>query len=174
MSSFDQIRQYISPELRQFDRYFGEVMKTDIPLLNLVLKYIMRRKGKQMRPVLVFLSARLHGEPNDATYTAAALIEILHTATLIHDDVVDESNERRGFFSINALWRSKIAVLVGDYLLARGLLLAIRNKQIELLRIMSQAVKDMSEGELLQIERSRKMDIDESIYFEIIQKKTAS
>jgi octaprenyl-diphosphate synthase len=174
MSSFDQIRQHISPELRQFDRYFGEVMKTDIPLLNLVLKYIMRRKGKQMRPVLVFLSARLHGEPNDATYTAAALIEILHTATLIHDDVVDESNERRGFFSINALWRSKIAVLVGDYLLARGLLLAIRNKQYEILDLVSDAVKEMSEGELMQIRNSRKLKISESDYFEIIRKKTAT
>src|SRR5512133_336677 len=174
MSSFDQIRQYISPELRQFDRYFGEVMKTDIPLLNLVLKYIMRRKSKQMRPVLVFLSARLHGEPNDATYTAAALIEILHTATLIHDDVVDESNERRGFFSINALWRSKLAVLVGDYLLARGLLLAIRNKQYEILDLVSDAVKEMSEGELMQIRNSRKLKISESDYFEIIRKKTAT
>src|SRR5512133_2826233 len=159
MSSFDQIRQYISPELRQFDSYFGEVMKTDIPLLNLVLKYIMRRKGKQMRPVLVFLSARLHGEPNDATYTAAALIEILHTATLIHDDVVDESYERRGFFSINALWKSKVAVLVGDYLLAKGLLLSVANNEYKLLEIISVAVKDMSEGELLQIQKSRKLNI---------------
>ena len=174
MSSFDQIKQHISAELKSFDSYFNQVMKTDTPLLNLVMKYLLRRKGKQMRPVLVFLSARLHGEPNDSTNTAAALIEILHTATLIHDDVVDESNERRGFFSINALWKSKIAVLVGDYLLARGLLLAVANKEYEILSLVSNAVKEMSEGELMQIRNSRKLKISETDYFEIIRKKTAT
>jgi octaprenyl-diphosphate synthase len=173
-SSFDQIKQHISTELKTFDGYFNNVMKTDIPLLNLVMRYILRKKGKQMRPVLVFLSAKLHGTPGDATYTAAALIEILHTATLIHDDVVDESNERRGFFSINALWRSKIAVLVGDYLLAKGLLLAVGNKQYEILDLVSNAVKEMSEGELMQIRNTRKLKISESSYFEIIRKKTAT
>ena len=149
-------------------------MKTSVPLLNLVMNYILRRKGKQMRPVLVFLSARLHGATTDSTYTAAALIEILHTATLIHDDVVDDSNERRGFFSINALWKSKVAVLIGDYLLARGLLLAVRNKEYELLELVADAVKEMSEGELLQIKNSRKLKISENEYYEIIRKKTAA
>jgi octaprenyl-diphosphate synthase len=174
MSSIDQIRQPISIELKQFDRYFDQVMKTNVPLLNIVIRYLLRRKGKQMRPILVFLSARLLGTPNDSTYTAAALIEILHTATLIHDDVVDESNERRGFFSINALWKSKVAVLVGDYLLARGLLLAVTNKEYEILNIVADAVKEMSEGELLQIRNSRKLKISETEYFEIIRKKTAT
>jgi len=174
MSSIDQIRQHISDELKQFDGYFNQVMDTRVPLLNIVLKYLLKRKGKQMRPILVFLSARLHGTPNDSTYTAAALIEILHTATLIHDDVVDESNERRGFFSINALWKSKVAVLVGDYLLAKGLLLAVENKEYEILDLFADAVKEMSEGELLQIRNSRKLKISESEYFEIIRKKTAT
>jgi len=174
MSSIDQIKQQISGELQHFDHYFNEVMKTHIPLLNMVIKYLLRRKGKQMRPVLVFLSAKLLGKPNDSTYTAAALIEILHTATLIHDDVVDESNERRGFFSINALWKSKIAVLVGDYLLAKGLLLAIGNKEYEILSLVSDAVREMSEGELMQIRHSRKLKISEVEYFEIIRKKTAT
>lgn len=174
MASIDQIRQHISIELKQFDTYFSKVMKTDVPLLNLVMKYLLRRKGKQMRPMLVFLSAKLLGNPTDSTYTAAALIEILHTATLIHDDVVDDSNERRGFFSINALWRSKIAVLVGDYLLARGLLLAVNNKEYDILEIFAGAVREMSEGELMQIKNSRKLQITESQYFEIIRKKTAT
>jgi octaprenyl-diphosphate synthase len=149
-------------------------MHTDIFLLNLVMKYLLRRKGKQMRPMLVFLTARLYGKPNDSTFTAAALIEILHTATLIHDDVVDQSNERRGFFSINALWKSKIAVLVGDYLLAKGLLLAVDKKEYALLSLVSDAVKEMSEGELLQIKNSRKLKLTEIEYFEIIRKKTAT
>jgi len=174
MPSIDLIRQHISEELKQFDRYFYQVMKTNVPLLNIVMKYLLRRKGKQMRPLLVFLSAKLLGKPNDSTYTAAALIEILHTATLIHDDVVDESNERRGFFSINALWKSKIAVLVGDYLLARGLLLAVGNKEFEILSLVADAVKEMSEGELMQIRNSRKLKISEVEYFEIIRKKTAT
>jgi octaprenyl-diphosphate synthase len=174
MSSIDQIKLHISDELSQFDRYFNDVMKTKIPLLNLVMNYLLRRKGKQMRPVLVFLAAKLLGKPNDSTFTAAALIEIMHTATLIHDDVVDESNERRGFFSINAIWKSKVAVLTGDYLLAKGLLLAVNNKEYEILNIVANAVKEMSEGELMQIKNTRKLRITESEYFDIIRKKTAT
>lgn len=174
MSSIDQIKHPISEELKEFDVYFAKVMKTNVPLLNVVMRYLMHRKGKQMRPILVFLSARLLGEPNKSTYTAAALIEIMHTATLIHDDVVDASNERRGFFSINALWKSKVSVLIGDYLLAKGLLLAIQNKEYDILNIVSDAVKEMSEGELLQIRNSRKLRISEDEYFEIIRKKTAT
>lgn len=174
MSTIDRIKQPISAELKQFDTYFSEVMKTSVPLLNLVMRYLLRRKGKQMRPMLVFLTAKLMGKPNESTFTAAALIEILHTATLIHDDVVDESNERRGFFSINALWKSKISVLIGDYLLAKGLLLAINNKEYEILGLVTDAVKEMSEGELMQIRNSRKLNITESEYFEIIRKKTAT
>jgi octaprenyl-diphosphate synthase len=174
MSSIDKIKFHVKDELKQFDDYFNKVMKTRVPLLNLVMNYLLRRKGKQMRPLLVFLSAKLHGMPTDSTFTAAALIEILHTATLIHDDVVDNSNERRGFFSINALWKSKVAVLVGDYLLAKGLLLAVEKKEYELLNLVANAVKEMSEGELLQIKNSRKLKISESEYFEIIRKKTAT
>jgi octaprenyl-diphosphate synthase len=129
MAELDQIKKPITEELDKFDTFFREQMKTEVPLLNLVVRYLLKRKGKQMRPMLVFLSAKLLGKPNDSTYTAAALIEIMHTATLIHDDVVDDSFERRGFFSINALWKSKVAVLVGDFLLARGLLLAVNNKE---------------------------------------------
>jgi octaprenyl-diphosphate synthase len=174
MSTIDRIKLPIAAELKQFDRYFAEVMKTSVPLLNLVVRYLLRRKGKQMRPMLVFLTAKLLGKPNESTYTAAALIEILHTATLIHDDVVDESNERRGFFSINAIWKSKVAVLIGDYLLAKGLLLAVNNKEYEILNLVADAVKEMSEGELLQIRNSRKQNITEDEYFEIIRKKTAT
>lgn len=174
MPGIDHIKQLLSPELKQFDTYFNQVMKTDVPLLNLVINYLLRRKGKQMRPLLVFLSAKLLGEPTQSTYNAAALIEILHTATLIHDDVVDESNERRGFFSINALWKSKVAVLVGDYLLAKGMLLAIHNKEYDILNLVSDAVKEMSEGELLQLRRTRKLNLTETDYFEIIRKKTAT
>jgi octaprenyl-diphosphate synthase len=138
------------------------------------MQYIIKRKGKQVRPMFVFLSARLFGPVNDATYRAAALVELLHTATLVHDDVVDESYERRGFFSINALWKNKVAVLVGDYLLSKGLLLSLNNNDFETLKILSDAVKKMSEGELLQIERSRSLNLSEEVYFEIIQNKTAS
>jgi len=174
MSKLDEIKRPVDHDLNEFEPYFRKSMSSKVPLLDVITNYIYRRKGKQLRPLIVFLSAGLNGKITQSTYVAAGMIELLHTATLIHDDVVDEAYERRGFFSINALWRSKIAVLVGDYLLSKGLLLAIEKNEIELLRIMSQAVKDMSEGELLQIERSRKMDIDESTYFEIIQKKTAS
>ncbi|RLD57289.1 MAG: polyprenyl synthetase family protein, partial [Bacteroidetes bacterium] len=139
-----------------------------------ITRYIVKRKGKQMRPMFVFLSANLVGTVNDSTFTAASLIELLHTATLVHDDVVDDSNKRRGFFSINALWKNKIAVLVGDYLLSRGLLLSLEHEEFDLLKIVSNATKEMSEGELLQIEKARKLDIEEDIYFEIIRKKTAS
>jgi octaprenyl-diphosphate synthase len=174
MSKLDEIKKPVGNDLNEFESFFHNAMSSKIPLLDVITNYIYRRKGKQLRPLIVFLTAGLNGKINQSTYVAAGMIEILHTATLIHDDVVDEAYERRGFFSINALWRSKIAVLVGDYLLSKGLLLAIEKNEIELLRIMSQAVKDISEGELLQIERSRKMDIDEGIYYEIIQKKTAS
>jgi len=170
----DTIKKPINDHLKRFEPYFREHMSTQVSLLNVITNYIFRRKGKQLRPMIVFLTAGVNGKIGDETYVAAGMIELLHTATLIHDDVVDEAYERRGFFSINALWRSKIAVLVGDYLLSRGLLVAIDNNQFELLKVMSKAVKDMSEGELLQIERSRKMNIDEATYYEIIQKKTAS
>lgn len=149
-------------------------MSTSVPLLDKITRYIVRRKGKQIRPLFVFLSAGAVGEFNESVYRAASLIELLHTATLVHDDVVDDSLERRGFFSINALWKNKIAVLVGDFLLSKGLLLSVENKDFELLRITSDAVKMMSEGELLQIEKARRLDITEEVYFEIIKRKTAS
>ncbi len=168
------IQEPVKEELKIFDRHFRTVMSSHIPLLDKVTRYIVNRKGKQLRPLFVLLSARLAGEITPATYTAASLVELLHTATLTHDDVVDDSMERRGFFSINALWKNKIAVLVGDYLLSKGLLLALDNHEYHLLQILSRAVRDMSEGELLQIEKARKLDIEESVYFEIITKKTAS
>jgi octaprenyl-diphosphate synthase len=174
MAGLDQIRKPIARELTQFDEFFRELMKTEVPLLNFVMRYLLRRKGKQMRPILVFLSAKLLGQPGESTFTAAALIEIMHTATLIHDDVVDDSFERRGFFSINALWKSKVSVLVGDYLLAKGLLLSVNKKEYELLNIVADAVKEMSEGELLQIRNSRKVSVTQEEYFEIIRKKTAT
>lgn len=149
-------------------------MKSSVPLLDTITRYIIRRKGKQIRPLFVFLSAALCGKVTERTHLAASLIELLHTATLVHDDVVDDSNLRRGFFSLNALWKNKIAVLVGDFLLSRGMLLALENDEFEVLKIVSGAVKEMSEGELLQIEKARKLDIEESIYFEIIRKKTAT
>ena len=145
-----------------------------MPLLDTIMNYIVKRKGKQMRPLLVLHCAKLFGEVNEATYRGAALVELLHTATLVHDDVVDESNMRRGFFSINALWKNKVAVLVGDYLLSKGLLLSLRNKDFKALEILSSAVEQMSEGELLQMEKARKLDITEEVYFDIITKKTAS
>jgi octaprenyl-diphosphate synthase len=174
MSSLARIQQPVKAEMDYFEGYFRESMKSKVPLLDIVMNYLFRRKGKQMRPLLVFLSARLNGEINQASYTGAALIELLHTASLIHDDVVDESYLRRGFFSINALWRNKIAVLSGDFLLSKGLLLSIENDQVQLLKIVSEAVKEMSEGELLQMEKARKLDITEEVYFEIIRKKTAT
>jgi len=164
----------IEAELKTFESSFSGAVKSDVPLLDTIMKYIIRRKGKQLRPMFVLLSAKLHGEVNEKSYRAAALVEMLHTATLVHDDVVDESMERRGFFSINAIWKNKIAVLVGDYLLSKGLLLATSNNDIQLLHILSEAVKQMSEGELLQIEKSRKLNLEEQVYFEIIKNKTAS
>ncbi|MGM0530577.1 MAG: polyprenyl synthetase family protein [Bacteroidota bacterium] len=174
MSQLDKIKSPIKKELDQFESYFRDSMKTSIPLLDIILNYLVRRKGKQMRPMFVFLSARLLGETTQTTYTAASLIELLHNATLIHDDVVDKSYKRRGYFSINALWKSKISVLVGDYLLSRGLLLSVRNKEYDLLEIVSNAVKEMSEGELMQIKNNRKTYITEEEYFNVITKKTAS
>jgi octaprenyl-diphosphate synthase len=158
----------------EFEVKFKDSMKSNVPLLEKITSYIVKRKGKQIRPMFVFLSAKIHGEINESTYRAAALIELLHTATLVHDDVVDDSNERRGFFSVNALWKNKIAVLIGDYLLSKGLLLSLDNDDFLMLKLVSNAVREMSEGELLQIEKARKLDISEEIYFDIIQKKTAS
>ena len=174
MLTIDQIKTPIASYIEEFEKHFRESMKSPVPLLNTITKYIIKRKGKQMRPMFVFLSAKVCGEVNQSTYHAASLIELLHTATLIHDDVVDDSNERRGFFSLNALWKNKIAVLVGDYLLSRGLLLSLEHEEYHLLKIVSNATREMSEGELLQIEKARKLDIEEPIYFEIIRKKTAS
>ena len=149
-------------------------MKTKVMLLDTIMNYIVQRKGKQMRPMFVFLMAGTVGKINEKTHRGAALIELLHTATLVHDDVVDESDYRRGFFSINAIWKNKIAVLVGDYLLSKGLLLSLENNDFEILKILSKAVKQMSEGELLQMEKSRNLNLSESVYFEIITNKTAS
>ncbi len=149
-------------------------MRSSVSLLDKIMHYIVKRKGKQLRPMFVFLSAGMCGGINDATYRGASLIELLHTATLVHDDVVDDSNLRRGFFSVNALWKNKIAVLVGDYLLSKGLLLAVGNKDFTLLEIVSEAVREMSEGELLQLEKARKLDVDETVYYEIIRQKTAT
>jgi len=170
----DHIRVPVARELKAFEPYFKRSFTSDIPLLGPVLKYIYRTKGKQIRPLFVFLSARLHGETNDHSLLAACSIELMHTATLIHDDVVDESYERRGFFSVKALWRNKMAVLVGDYILARGLLLTLENKCYRFLHLISKAVEEMSEGEILQMKKSRRLDIDEKTYFEIIRGKTAS
>ena len=164
----------ISQELEAFEKVFKESVKSHVSLLDTIMHYIVKRKGKQLRPMFVLLSAKLAGQVNEVTYRAASLVELLHTATLVHDDVVDESYERRGFFSINALWKNKIAVLVGDYLLSKGLLLSLDNDDFEILKILSAAVKQMSEGELLQIEKARNLNLDESIYFQIIRNKTAS
>lgn len=168
------INNIIGPELKIFEKKFAEAVKSETLLLDTIMKYIIKRKGKQLRPMFVLLSAKLHGEINESTYRAAALVELLHTATLVHDDVVDDSLERRSFFSINALWNKKIAVLVGDYLLSKGLLLATSNNDFRHLHILSDAVKQMSEGELLQLQKTRKLNLDETIYFEIIRNKTAS
>jgi octaprenyl-diphosphate synthase len=164
----------IAPELEIFEKVFKESVKSHVSLLDTIMRYIVKRKGKQLRPMFVLLSAKLAGQVNDVTYRTASLVELLHTATLVHDDVVDESYERRGFFSINALWKNKVAVLVGDYLLSKGLLLSLNNDDFEVLKILSNAVKQMSEGELLQIEKARNLNLKEDIYFEIIKNKTAS
>ena len=170
----DQIKAPISKHMDEFEIKFKQSMKSNVPLLDKITNYIVKRKGKQIRPMFVFLSATSAGQINESTYRAASLIELLHTATLVHDDVVDDSNERRGFFSVNALWKNKIAVLIGDFLLSSGLLLSLDNNDFHLLKIVSNAVRQMSEGELLQIEKARKLDISEEIYFEIITKKTAT
>ncbi len=169
-----EIKAPIENEMQEFELKFKASMKSSVPLLDKITRYIVKRKGKQLRPMFVFLAAKVCGKMNESTYRAASLIELLHTATLVHDDVVDDSNERRGFFSVNALWKNKIAVLVGDFLLSRGLLLSVDNKDFHLLGLVSNAVREMSEGELLQIEKARKLDIDEAVYFDIIRKKTAS
>ncbi len=174
MSQINNIKQPIANELDLFEGKFKIAMKSNVALLDTIMTYIVKRKGKQVRPMFVFYCAKLFGGVTDATYRGASLVELLHTATLVHDDVVDDSDERRGFFSINALWKNKIAVLVGDYLLSKGLLLAIRNKDFKLLEIVSSAVEQMSEGELLQIEKARNLNLSEEIYYDIIRKKTAS
>ena len=174
MSIIRKIQAPIKIEMNLFEDKFKKSLSSNIILLDKIMHYIIKRKGKQMRPMFVFLTAKLFNKFNEKTYRAASMIELLHTATLVHDDVIDEANFRRGVFSINALWKNKVAVLVGDFLLSRGLLLAVKNKEYELLEIMSATVQDMSEGELLQIEKTRKLDITESVYYEIIRKKTAS
>lgn len=172
--SIQEIQAPIQGEMKAFEQKFRSFMKSDVRLLDQIMNYIIRRKGKQLRPMFVFLSAGVSGTISDSTYRGAALIELLHTATLVHDDVVDDSNYRRGFFSVNALWKNKIAVLVGDYLLSRGLLLSVDNGDFDLLKIVSRAVRELSEGELLQIEKARRLDINEEVYYEIIRQKTAS
>ncbi|MDG1279472.1 MAG: polyprenyl synthetase family protein [Algoriphagus sp.] len=169
-----QIQDPIASEMTEFELKFKDLMKSKVKLLDHIMNYIVKRKGKQMRPMFVFLSAGLTGGINESTHRGAALIELLHTATLVHDDVVDDANYRRGFFSVNALWKNKIAVLVGDFLLSRGLLLSVDNDDFHLLKIVSNAVKEMSEGELLQIAKARKLDITEEVYYQIIRQKTAS
>jgi octaprenyl-diphosphate synthase len=167
-------KKIISKELTLFEAHFREAVRSRVPLLDRIMQYIVKRKGKQLRPMFVLLSAKLGGKITESTYRAASLVELLHTATLVHDDVVDEADERRGFFSINALWKNKIAVLVGDYLLAKGLLLPLDNKDYAILKIVTNAVRVMSEGELLQLEKSRNLNLDEKIYYDIINGKTAS
>ena len=170
----DQIMAPIETEMQEFELRFQENMRSKVAMLDKITHYIIKRKGKQMRPMFLFLTAKMLGEINAKTYQAASLVELLHTATLVHDDVVDDANERRGFFSVNALWKNKVAVLVGDYMLSKVLLLSVENKNYRLLEIISKAVQDMSEGELLQIEKARKLDITEEVYFEIIRQKTGS
>jgi octaprenyl-diphosphate synthase len=176
MKVTEQIKNPIYEEMERFEKKFTDSMSSNVSLLNRITHFIVNRKGKQMRPMFVFLTAKLLGDGaiTERTYRGASVIELIHTATLVHDDVVDDSNQRRGFFSINALWKNKIAVLVGDYLLSKGLLLCINNEDFDLLKIISVAVKEMSEGELLQIEKARNLDITEDIYFEIIRQKTAT
>ena len=176
MNFVEQIKQPIISEIELFEEKFKGAMLSKVPLLNRITYYIVRRKGKQMRPMFVFLVAKMvsDGGFDERTYRGASVVELIHTATLVHDDVVDESNRRRGFFSLNAIWKNKIAVLVGDFLLSKGLLLSIDNEDFDLLKLISIAVREMSEGELLQIEKARKLDITEDIYFDIIRKKTAT
>ncbi len=175
MKIVEKIKKPIHREIEDFEGKFSMSMRTEVPLLNRIMHYIIRRKGKQMRPMFVFLTAKmLSGEVSERTYRGASIIELIHTATLVHDDVVDDSNMRRGFFSINALWKNKIAVLVGDFLLSKGMLLSIDHGDFDILRLVSDAIKNMSEGELLQIEKARLLDITNEVYYEIIRNKTAS
>lgn len=174
MMKVKEIMAPIETEMTEFEVRFRQSMKSKVPLLDKITHYIIRRKGKQMRPMFLFLTAKMLGEVNDKTYEAASLVELLHTASLVHDDVVDDANERRGFFSLNALWKNKIAVLVGDFMLSRVLLLSIEKNNIRSLEIVARAVREMSEGELLQIEKARRLDITEDVYFDIIRQKTAS
>jgi octaprenyl-diphosphate synthase len=172
--SLDVIKQPITTELDIFEIRFRDAVRSNVPLLDKITWYIVQRKGKQVRPMLVLLSAKLFGPISEASYTAASLVELIHTATLVHDDVVDDANERRGFFSINALWKNKVAVLVGDFLLSQALLMSVKNKQYRMLEVINTAVREMAEGELLQMEKARRLDIEEAVYFEIIRQKTAS
>ncbi len=172
--SIKDIQAPVADEMKAFEQKFRQFMKSEVMLLDQIMNYIVRRKGKQLRPMFVFLSAGVCGDISESTYRGGAMIELLHTATLVHDDVVDDSNYRRGFFSVNALWKNKIAVLVGDYLLSRGLLLSVDHEEFKILKIVSTAVRELSEGELLQIEKARRLDINEEVYYEIIRQKTAS
>jgi octaprenyl-diphosphate synthase len=174
MPILTKIRKPVENEMAEFEAYFSKTMRSEIPLLNIILNYILRRKGKQMRPLLVFLTAGLNGKISEPTYLAATFIELLHTASLVHDDVVDNADERRGALSVNALWNSKIAVLVGDYMLSKGMLISVENNRFDMLEIVSEAVKSMSEGELLQLQKSRKFNLKEEDYFKIIISKTAA
>ncbi len=174
MTSIKNIKAPIEKELQEFEGYFKKSLQGDVPLLSTILNFLYRTKGKQLRPIFVFLSAKLHGETNESSQLAACSVELLHTATLVHDDVIDESYERRGTFSVKALWKSKLAVLIGDYIYAKGFLLHLENKKYNFLHLISKAVKDMVEGEILQTKKSRKLDITDDVYFEIIRKKTAS
>ncbi len=174
MSKLGDIKKVIAPELKEFEVHFKEAMSSKVPLLEKITYYIVKRRGKQIRPMFVYLSAKLCGETNDSSHVAASMVEILHTATLVHDDVVDEAYERRGVFSVNALWKNKIAVLVGDYLFAKGLDVSLANNDFEILRIMNVAVQEVIEGELLQSEKARRLDITEEVYYDIIKRKTAS
>lgn len=172
--SIDHLKKPIAKELDLFETSFRQSMASKVALLDTIMNYIVKRKGKQIRPMFVLYSAALFGEINERSYRGASLVELLHTATLVHDDVVDESHMRRGFFSINALWKNKIAVLVGDYLLSKGLLLSVENEDFDLLKILSTSVREMSEGELLQLEKARNLSATKDVYFEIIRKKTAT
>jgi octaprenyl-diphosphate synthase len=174
MPVLSRIKRPVEKEMAEFEAYFNKTMRSEIPLLNIILNYILRRKGKQMRPLLVFLTAKLNGVISESTFVAATFIELLHTASLVHDDVVDDAHERRGALSINALWNSKIAVLVGDYMLSKGMLISVEKNRFDMLEIVSEAVKSMSEGELLQLQKARKLNITEEDYFKIISRKTAA
>ena len=173
-STLQKIKAPVKEELIEFEEFFRDSMKSNVALLDKITYYIVQRKGKQMRPMFVFLAAKMCGKVSQSTFVAAALVELVHTASLVHDDVVDDSSERRGFFSINALWKNKIAVIVGDFLLTQGLHIALENEQYQMLHILSDSVKKLAEGELLQLEKARKLDIDEEVYYEIIRQKTAS